>query len=636
MDEYRMVKIFKRSAAGDEEQLPSDLRPPTILRRTCDYLFNDLIGNSSSLAKVHNFVWNRTRAIRRDFSIQQLSKPEDLEIAIDCYERIARFHILSLHELAQANKPYPEYDYKQDREQLDKTLLSLMQYYDDSRSRVDLRNEAEFRAYCVIFQLQDFTPDLEDRVQTWPASVAGDARVQTALQVYAAAGSAADVKGPLKTSAIEQFHAQQDWQAFFTTIESTAVSFLLGCVAEIFFNHVRHQVLDCLVRSAPRLRAKGPNNANHFLDLEELVDLLAFDDQDEVIRFCGRYDFPIVRQDDGCQYVNISSSAGVSLSAPQAAAPPLKSSLVENKRYGRTFPALINGLNVKAACEAGLVREDDYTQQAIQEEEMDDVSGDSANGADEEEEDAHSLFIPDTSKAIPRETSPFSSATNNSSAQSSTLTPTSFSFGKPSGGTQPTPTFRSPFAPASNLSSMAPEVEQQSVFSSFTKPVADATAIPSGLGNSILTSKAQSPTTSSGFNFLSKPQNDNSTTFTPLASPFAPPSGAFVSKEGPSAKSPEAAAAPLFQWSSKAETGASPNLSERSIFDTNSASPTSPFDVGQSNTVQTTSSQTTSIFHPAPLSKLPASTPAENSNAAPPRFLSIPSIEPDQGHGESR
>lgn len=73
-----MVKKFRRAAAGLEEQLPSDLRPPHVLKRTCDYLFNEVIGNASSLAHVHHFVWDRTRAIRNDFSILQVTKSEEL------------------------------------------------------------------------------------------------------------------------------------------------------------------------------------------------------------------------------------------------------------------------------------------------------------------------------------------------------------------------------------------------------------------------------------------------------------------------------------------------------------------------------------------------------------------------------
>ncbi|KAG9803241.1 hypothetical protein KCU77_g23317, partial [Aureobasidium melanogenum] len=169
--EHRMVKKFRRAAAGIDEQLPSDLRPPSTLKETVDYLFNEMVANAESLGSVHHFVWDRTRAIRNDFSIQQITKPADVEIAIECYERIARFHILSLHQLAVPDKPYDKYDWYQEREQLDRTLLSLMQYYDDSRGRVECKNEAEFRAYLIIFQAQDPTPDLDERVNTWPVSV---------------------------------------------------------------------------------------------------------------------------------------------------------------------------------------------------------------------------------------------------------------------------------------------------------------------------------------------------------------------------------------------------------------------------------------------------------------------------------
>jgi hypothetical protein len=135
-----MVKKFRRAAAGIEEQLPSDLRTPKVLSQTCDYLFNELIGNASELGRVHNFVWDRTRAIRNDFTILQVSSPDQLSHAVDCLERIARFHILSLHQLAGVKEKDFQYDWQQDREQLDRTLVSLIQYYDDSRGKIALPN----------------------------------------------------------------------------------------------------------------------------------------------------------------------------------------------------------------------------------------------------------------------------------------------------------------------------------------------------------------------------------------------------------------------------------------------------------------------------------------------------------------
>ena len=91
-------------------------------------------------------------------------------MAVDCYERIARFHIMSMHQLCNPENLLEgeNFDFFQEREQLNNTLLSLMYYYDDNRDTLDFPNEPEFRAYCIIFEIQSQNPDLEDRVQSWP------------------------------------------------------------------------------------------------------------------------------------------------------------------------------------------------------------------------------------------------------------------------------------------------------------------------------------------------------------------------------------------------------------------------------------------------------------------------------------
>ncbi|KAF2218501.1 SAC3/GANP/Nin1/mts3/eIF-3 p25 family-domain-containing protein, partial [Elsinoe ampelina] len=294
-DEARMVKKFRRAAAGIDEQLPSDLRPPQTLRKTCDYLFDELIGNAESLASVHHFVWDRTRAIRNDFSIQQITKPADVEIAIECYERIARFHILSLHQFAVQEKPYDKYDWYQEREQLDRTLLSLMQYYEDNRDRVNIKNEAEFRAYCIIFQIQDPIPDLEDRVSCYPQHIKTHPRVRTSLDLYAAACNILDPQGPLKPREAHPI-AREDWNAFFKKVESNQVSYLMACVAEIYFNMIRKQTLNAIWRS---FRRQGNSADITDFSLDYLTDLLRFDDFDQTRDFCEHYSFGFKETPDG-------------------------------------------------------------------------------------------------------------------------------------------------------------------------------------------------------------------------------------------------------------------------------------------------------------------------------------------------
>ena len=442
-----MVKKFRRAAAGLEEQLPSDLRPPAVLRQTCDYLFNDVISNAPSLAHVHHFVWDRTRAIRNDFSIQQITRAEDLRIAVECYERIARFHILSLHQLALPERPYSKYDWQQEREQLDRTLLSLMQYYDDNRGRLVLPNEAEFRAYCVIFQLQDPIPDLEDRVQSWPREVIQDTRIQKALDLYMAACNVMDAQGPLKPRA-NHLIARQDWQRFWTLVASDGVSYLMACVAEIYFNLVRRTVLNALFRTS---RASS-NLATPDWTMNILCDVLAFNNADDVYSYCEHFGFNFKEREDGEHYLDLSSVRGRTLPEPKAGlAKQTKTFLVEDKRFGRTLSAVINGFSVKMAREEGLADE--------MEEVSDDGDGMWQQGDPHQEEierqqnnamdDGESLFIPESqTSSFPQV--PSSAVSTNGANATAANEPSIFagmaggsSFGKPSGTAQSSFSFAS-------------------------------------------------------------------------------------------------------------------------------------------------------------------------------------------------
>lgn len=300
-----MVKRFRRSAAGCDPQLPSDIRPPRVLQKTLDYLFEQIIGGSQPLANVHKFVWDRTRSIRNDFSIQQVTKTEDLRIAIDCFERIARFHIISLHQLSRPDQGSGEFDHHQEREQLNNTLLSLMYYYDDSRHILTSPNEAEFRAYCIIFEIQDQRPDLEDRAQNWPTALLKDPRVQTALKLYAAAGNTADDQGPLRPRTAFCI-AQSDYGRFFAIVKSNAVSYLMACVAEIYFNLVRSIALDAIWKAYKR----GASTGTEDWILSDLAAALGFDNGEQVQGFCEDHGFSFRERQDGKAYLDLTSVVG--------------------------------------------------------------------------------------------------------------------------------------------------------------------------------------------------------------------------------------------------------------------------------------------------------------------------------------
>jgi len=303
-----MVKRFRRSAAGYDEQLPSDIRTPATLKKTLDYLLDKVVGGDERLASIHKFVWDRTRGIRNDFSIQQVRKQDDVKIAVECYERIARFHILSLHQLANPDNLLEgeHFDAHQEREQLNNTLLSLMYYYDDNRHLIQFPNEAEFRAYCIIFELQSQHPDLEDRMQSWPSSLLNDQRVQTAFQLYSSAGNTLFDQGPLRP--LTPFSiAQGNAGSFWKVLSSKAVPYLMACVAEIYFGHVRFATLDALWRSCKSAPAAQQAKSRDWT-LGEITNFMGFDTDEQTVDFCAAFHLSFQTGEHGEQYLDLTAS----------------------------------------------------------------------------------------------------------------------------------------------------------------------------------------------------------------------------------------------------------------------------------------------------------------------------------------
>ena len=70
----------------------------TTMQRTLDYLFHELLPRGG-FEETQAFVRDRSRAVRNDFTIQQDRGP----VAIECHERCARFHILSLHVMSSVS-----------------------------------------------------------------------------------------------------------------------------------------------------------------------------------------------------------------------------------------------------------------------------------------------------------------------------------------------------------------------------------------------------------------------------------------------------------------------------------------------------------------------------------------------------
>ncbi|KAJ7637048.1 SAC3 domain-containing protein [Roridomyces roridus] len=140
----RAVKMYER-AAGDKT-IPSDLRPPLVLKKTLDYLFHDLLPRGG-FSPTFNFIRDRSRSVRNDFTMQHNTDA----LAMECHERCARFHILALY----LERDREGFSVAMEEQQLMNTLQSLKEYYNDHRATYQSPAELEMRIYHRLIHVRD-------------------------------------------------------------------------------------------------------------------------------------------------------------------------------------------------------------------------------------------------------------------------------------------------------------------------------------------------------------------------------------------------------------------------------------------------------------------------------------------------
>lgn len=383
---HKMIKAFARSAAGQDAPLPMDVRSPAALTRTLDYLFRSVLGDDEeNLPKVHHFLWDRTREIRRDFVFQQASiNTSELPDQIYCLEHITRFHVMALHQLSREGvQPAEEFIEQQEREQLGKTLLSLMQTYDDCAIQgVDCKNEAEFRSYYAL--LNSDSPGILQTVQNWGWKYWGESdQIRTAITLVEALQNTWDPRGPLKPQATTDV-AQNAFSRFFTIVADKKVSYTMACFAEIHFNSVRKSILKTILASYRKQRDQTKD-----WTLSKLNEYLRFDDEGDIISFAEAY---------GLRFDDIDGEECLSFESEGVSDPfpPLKQShsydLVERKRGYHSLLEVI----YSTVYDEG----EENIQESVEE-----------DGIEEE-----SLFVNDDSSTQQTEPANFPTTTNDSSS----------------------------------------------------------------------------------------------------------------------------------------------------------------------------------------------------------------------------
>lgn len=66
---------------------PSDVRPLSVLESTLDYLLNLIHSAGEPFEVIHDFIFDRTRSIRQDLSMQNIADTK----VISMYEKMVPF-----------------------------------------------------------------------------------------------------------------------------------------------------------------------------------------------------------------------------------------------------------------------------------------------------------------------------------------------------------------------------------------------------------------------------------------------------------------------------------------------------------------------------------------------------------------
>ncbi|PBP24145.1 leucine permease transcriptional regulator [Diplocarpon rosae] len=299
----KMVKIHARSSAGQDAPLPSEVRTTAALRRTVDYLMKDVL-TESNLCQVHGFLWNRTRALRRDFVFHSYLTSTELLDLVYCLETIARFHSLSLHLMSKPENYSEAFDTYQEFEQLVNTMISLLQAYDDCKAQGAVcENEAEFRAYSILIQRKTH-PGLQDMVQNWGWEVYQAKEVKIALSLVEALANTWEMQGPLKPAAQTDV-AQNASTRYFEIVNDRNTSYTMACFAEIWFNDAREAIVRTILGSYRKQRDQVKD-----WTLPRLNVYMRFDDENDIVPW-GQARNVTFGEADGVTYLSLEPGSDI-------------------------------------------------------------------------------------------------------------------------------------------------------------------------------------------------------------------------------------------------------------------------------------------------------------------------------------
>uniref|UniRef100_UPI00358F0F71 germinal-center associated nuclear protein isoform X2 n=1 Tax=Myxine glutinosa TaxID=7769 RepID=UPI00358F0F71 len=256
VDHFAAVKEYSRSSADQEEPLPHELRPPAVLKITMDYLVTQILDQGENCwAEWYDFVWNRTRSIRKDITQQHLCTP----MTVSFIEKCARFHVHCAHHLCE--QPMSIFEPKINNENLTKCLQSLKEMYEDLANKdIFCDSEAEFRGYSVLLNLNLGT--ILREVQQFREDVWNSPEVKFAVQAASALNS-------------------NNYVHFFKLVKSA--SYLNACLLHRYFTQVYRDGLRTINMAYTTMQRSA------LFPLEHVKRLFLFTNNEEAASVLARY-----------------------------------------------------------------------------------------------------------------------------------------------------------------------------------------------------------------------------------------------------------------------------------------------------------------------------------------------------------
>ena len=280
-EESKFVKEYTRSSADKENPLPHEVRSITGLNLSMNYLMDSVMNDfdlkrsspSFNVGVWFNFLWNRTRSIRNDITIQNLHTVESVELI----EKIARFHIVCGYELRSAQ--YHDFDPKVNDEHYSKSIQTLKHmYYDLRKKDIACSNEAEFRAYEVLKNLADCGTTMLE-AKNFPLYVWSNPKFKVALKLYRAFASGNYV------SFLKIFHNGADY--------------LMSCILYKYLDNCRVTIINSL--------SVACGSSRNVYSAEEVGKILQFRQTDKALDYMERLGFEVDRNAENVELKKLLS-----------------------------------------------------------------------------------------------------------------------------------------------------------------------------------------------------------------------------------------------------------------------------------------------------------------------------------------